>query len=90
MGSLYSKPKLPKPQPIVYAPVVSPAVPSTSGGGVAPASTPAASESDDGGTAEKIASAVRKRSLPETILTSFRGVLSEGDWVPHRKSLLGE
>lgn len=81
MGSLYSKPRLPDPS--VYAPVsiptyapATPDIPADSGG------------SDD--AAAKIAAAVRKRSLPETILTSFRGVLSTGDWAPQRKSLLGE
>lgn len=32
----------------------------------------------------------RRRTASQTILTSFRGVLSPGDWVPARKSLLGE
>jgi hypothetical protein len=39
---------------------------------------------------EKAAAMARKRALPETILTSFRGVLTPGGWVPQRKSLLGE
>jgi hypothetical protein len=87
MGSLYAKPKMP--DPITYAPV---AAPSTAVGAPVASSSAALSGGDDSAGAEsaKIAEAVRRHSLPETILTSFRGVLSPGDWVPQRKSLLGE
>lgn len=80
MGSLYSKPELPRPTyvaPTYTPPAVTPTVPT------------AAPETEDGDV-QKIASAVRRRTLPQTILTSFRGVLGQGEWVPQRKSLLGE
>jgi hypothetical protein len=79
MGSLYSKPKVPA---ISYTPVTATAP--------AAADTPATSTDGSATDAAKAEAAVRKRSLPETILTSFRGVLTQGDWVPQRKSLLGE
>lgn len=50
-------------------------------------SAPAAHAPDPGA---EVADRVRRRSLPQTILTSFRGVLGQGDWIPQRKSLLGE
>jgi len=81
MGSFYSKPKLPDSQVFYTPPVPTPG----------PAVTPV--ETDDGGSitdAERAASVARRRSMPQTILTSFRGVLSQGDWIPQRKSLLGE
>lgn len=79
MGTLYQKPKMPS----VYSmPVVT----------AAPIVTPVEAVKDEPSTTEqeRAASAVRKRSLPQTILTSFRGVLSQGEWMPQRKSLLGE
>lgn len=80
MGTLYSKPKLPS-QVYYTTPAPTPAP------AVTPVETPAPESVTD---AERAASAVRRRSLPQTILTSFRGVLSQGEWVPQRKSLLGE
>lgn len=80
MGSLNSKPKAPAltyvPAPVVVASTPAPSV----------ETPPAVNDVDS----ERASAIVRKRSLPETILTSFRGVLSQGDWVPRRKSLLGE
>lgn len=76
MGSLYSKPKMP--DPIVYTPPPAPILPAV------------ASDEPSQADKERAAAIARKRSLPETIFTSFRGVLSQGDWVPQRKNLLGE
>jgi hypothetical protein len=55
----------------------------------APQPTPQASAPMPEAPAEN-AEAPRRRNASQTILTSFRGVLSPGDWVPARKSLLGE
>lgn len=82
MGSLYSKPKLPDYSAVTYA---QPSAPVVSAPGAATDGGTSAGASD----AEKVQNTVR-RTLPETILTSFRGVLGQGDWVPQRKSLLGE
>lgn len=82
MGSLFSKPSLPS--PVVYS---------------APASTPTTNAATAVVTAnnsgvqdtEKVVTTIqKKRSLPQTIQTSFRGVLEQADFVPQRKSLLGE
>lgn len=81
MGS-FSKPKQQAPimPQVVYVPT-----PSVNYG--APA-MPDTGQTD--GDTKKIEESVRSRKLPETVFTSYRGVLEEGDWVPHRKSLLGE
>ena len=79
MGSLFSRPSLPSTN-YSYTPAPSVSTP-----------TPDTPTSDIAGdSAEKIAAITRRRSLPETIRTSFRGVLEQGSWVPQRKSLLGE
>ncbi len=77
MGSFNSKPK---PASVQYVSVPQ---------------TPVSAAAED--TAEgakdptaQVAETVRRRSLPQTILTSFRGVLGQGEWMPQRKSLLGE
>ncbi len=84
MGSLYSKTKI----PTVTAVAATPAAAS-----VPVAATTADTTTTDAATgdAERAAGIVRRnRALPETIQTSYRGVLGVGDWVPARKSLLGE
>ena len=83
MGSLYSKPKLPDYSSAYVSAPTTPAATTTTA--IAPADTTTMKAADT----EKVQSVVR-RTLPETILTSFRGVLGQGDWVPQRKSLLGE
>lgn len=84
MGSLFTKRDLP-PAGSTYVPVVAAPTPT------AP-TVPDTSVVETPVTDSEKASAIiaRKRSLPETILTSFRGVLSQNDFVPQRKSLLGE
>lgn len=79
MGSLITKRDLPE-ATINYTPPASVSVPVTETPAVGTPST----------DSEKASAIVKKRSLPETILTSFRGVLSQNDFVPQRKSLLGE
>lgn len=81
MGTLYHKPKTPVAQTYYQTPVPTPAPV------VTPIDTPDVDSTTD---KDRAASALRKRSLPQTILTSFRGVLSQGEWAPQRKSLLGE
>ena len=87
MGSLYSKPKIPA--TVTYtAPAAPPATAPAAAAPAAPA--PATAADQPAAESERAAVLVRRRSLPETVLTSFRGVLSQGAWVPARKSLLGE
>ncbi|MBU6235265.1 MAG: hypothetical protein KGQ41_05425 [Alphaproteobacteria bacterium] len=82
MGSFFTRPT-PPPTVTYTAPVQQtpsqpavPAVPST--GAV----------SND---AEKVVATIQKRrSVPQTIQTSYRGVLAQADFVPARKNLLGE
>jgi hypothetical protein len=82
MGSLYSKPKTPS--PVTYTAAAAPVAVTTPAPVVT--DTPVANTES-----EKAATLVRqKSSRPETIQTSFRGVLTTGDWIPARKSLLGE
>lgn len=82
MGSLFSKPKMPDPVSYSYAPPT-PAV-------SMPTQTDSGS-ADANADAERAKAIVqKKRSLPQTIETSFRGVLAQADFVPARKSLLGE
>ncbi|MCB1537779.1 MAG: hypothetical protein H6865_05280 [Rhodospirillales bacterium] len=96
MGSLYSKPKIPASVVTYAAPAADTTAASAATTASASTSTSvAASESaaTDAALAaesEKAAAAVRRRSLPQTILTSFRGVLDQNAWMPTRKSLLGE
>ena len=86
MGSLYQKPKTPAAS-VASTPAASPSATTASGAITAGAATDTAAGED----AQKAAGIVRKnRSLPATVLTSFRGVLDVGDWVPARKNLLGE
>lgn len=80
MGS-FTKPKY---QPVSMAPqVIYMPMPS----GSDPIEMPNEGEDKD---ARKVADSIRTRRLPETVHTSYRGVLEEGGWVPQRKSLLGE
>jgi hypothetical protein len=100
MGSLTSRPKVPKqtqpqviyvpaPQPKTYTPL-----PSSTGGG-------ASSQNEDTRTPEEKQeeeqSAVRvenllrrNRGVGGTVKTGFRGLLSSNESLPDRKSLLGE
>jgi len=84
MGALFSKPDMPSMyNPYTYVPPA-PAVNTPSAGD-------SAVDSDaDGEEKNRIAAIVRRRSFPDTIQTSWRGVLQAGDWVPQRKNLLGE
>lgn len=83
MGSLFSKPKMP--DPVSYSYVPSTPVVSTH------AQTATDSGTDANADAERAKAIVqKKRTLPQTIETSFRGVLAQADFVPARKSLLGE
>lgn len=82
MGSLFTKPSLPTPAPYAY-------VPPATAISVPTASQEVASEANP--DAERAKAIVqKKRTLPQTIETSFRGVLAQADFVPTRKSLLGE
>ncbi|NBX65884.1 MAG: hypothetical protein EBQ96_02700 [Proteobacteria bacterium] len=82
MGSLFTKPKLPDPVSYAYVPPAQSAP--------APISTPPAGSEADPDVDRAKTLVQKKRSLPQTIETSFRGVLAQADFVPARKSLLGE
>lgn len=93
MGSMSSRPKTPKvATQTVYVPVVSTATPVT-----APTTGDSASgTTTDGASSGATADSIRQTSLLErgrgrlgTILTGFRGVLSDGVSTD-RKTLLGE
>ncbi len=81
MGSLTSRPKAP-----------SAAVVATTSAVVGTTTTPAVTEADPVEIAKTRAENVlrRSRSALGTVMTSFRGVLSENGTIPQRKSLLGE
>lgn len=81
MGSLTSRPKAASQQQIVYVPAETPEP-----------STTETTEADPTVIAKARAENVlrRSRSALGTVLTSFRGVLSNNGNTPQRKSLLGE
>lgn len=85
MGSMFSSPEMPSyPYYTPYTPTSTPSAPSSNDGG---SDAPTA---DGGGDADRVAAIARRRSFPDTIQTSWRGVLQQGPWAPQRKSLLGE
>lgn len=95
MGSLTSRPSVPSPQPqIVYVPQpVAQPTPAPSRASEDPGDSLSSREP----VAEETASEVRQQSLLGrersrfgTIQTSFRGLLSQSDATPQRKTLLGE
>lgn len=83
MGSLVSKPKVPKTTTVV---VSKPSVTTTSG------SSSTAMEPDPVEVAKERAENVlrRNRGIWGNVLTGFRGILSNGDGALQRKTLLGE
>ncbi|HNQ91695.1 MAG TPA: hypothetical protein PKI93_02065 [Alphaproteobacteria bacterium] len=83
MGSLVSKPKAPKTTTVV---VSKPAVTTTN------SSSSTTTEPDPVEVARERAENVlrRNRGVWGNVLTGFRGILSTGDGVPQRKTLLGE
>ena len=92
MGSLASRPKVPKiQQPPVYLPTVSsPPVATTGSGAIAPPPLPAPIDDDIAAQARGLGLLSRSRGGLSTILTSFRGILSQNNAAPQRKTLLGE
>lgn len=100
MGSLISKPKAPPaPQPVVMtAPAPAPVPAPEEGRADDAGETGTGSEAPDSGDAEKgtqkrsrTADLLRRgRGTGGTILTSFRGVLSNAAQAAPRKTLLGE
>lgn len=92
MGSLASRPKIPKTvQQPIYIPASSPLPPVT-----APA-VPQTTETvtpeipaDIAAQARELGLLSRSRGSLGTILTSFRGILGQSNAAPQRKTLLGE
>lgn len=88
MGRLISPPKPSAPQVVYYAPAPEPSVPQpspASPSGDEPEKTPEQVETEK---AENLLR--RNRSRLGTVLTSFRGILSQNDLSAARKTLLGE
>lgn len=92
MGSLASRPKIPKTAPPpVYIPVVSSPLPSVSAPSAAITETAApAIPADIAAQARELGLLSRSRGNLSTILTSFRGILGQSAAAPQRKTLLGE
>lgn len=91
MGSLASRPKAPKiQQQPVYIPAVSSPPSATTGSGVTtpPPATP--TNEDIAAQARGLGLLSRSRGGLSTILTGFRGILSQNNAAPQRKTLLGE
>lgn len=93
MGSLISKPKAPKPI-IITSPVSVPVASSPPAEEGVPLETEESGkqqDADEGAVATKSENLLkRSRGRLGTILTSFRGVLSDGAQGAAQKSLLGE
>ena len=89
MGRLISpsKPKAVAPQVVYYAPqpTTTPTTPTPTSAGEEPDKTPEQVETEK---AENLLK--RNRSRLGTVLTSFRGILSQNDLSASRKTLLGE
>jgi hypothetical protein len=88
MGSIASHPKVPAAAQTVYVPVYTPAATASS---VAQVDQPAATTPDTSTAAGLKNSNLleRSRGILSTVLTGFRGILSETN-APQRKTLLGE
>lgn len=94
MGSLASRPKAPSVARTVYMPVYTPAAPAPvnplpTGQVDAPVNTSAATEEDQASSRRAASLLERRRGVLSTVLTGFRGILSQTATEP-RKTLLGE
>lgn len=94
MGSLASRPKVPSVARTVYVPVYTPpasapAPPLPAGQIDAPVNTPSATEEEQASTRRNASLLERRRGVLSTVLTGFRGILSQSGAEP-RKTLLGE
>ena len=87
MGSLASRPSIPAVQ-AVYTPVYMPSTPSTPE--PMPAVPVAPTEDDQASTRRTASLLERNRGVFSTVLTSFRGILSQNKTPSPRKTLLGE
>lgn len=83
MGSLFSKQSIPS--------VASYSTTTAASTTASSSDTNTASTDTVSSDADKVKATIqKKRTLPQTIQTSYRGVLAQADFVPARKSLLGE
>lgn len=91
MGSLASRPSIPAAQPIytpIYVPTPVAANPSTPD--TSTTLTPTTPTPDEQASARRSSSLLdRNRGVLSTVLTGFRGILSQSN-TPQRKTLLGE
>lgn len=93
MGSLASRPKAPKiqQQPVYIPAVTSPPPAATGSSGATTPPPPAAPTDDDiAAQARGLGLLSRSRGGLSTILTGFRGILSQNNTASQRKTLLGE
>ena len=98
MGSLVSKPKAPQPVRVQYVTVPSATSTTTTTSGSGSASSDQGTDTTTTeGLSEKEASTLRAENIARrtrgragTVKTSFGGLLGRNDFVPTRKSLLGE
>ena len=88
MGALFTKPSMPD---YSYGYSYTPSSTATSSISDTLSDTGTTTTGDASGSdAERAAAIAKRRAFPDTIQTSYRGVLQQGPWVPQRKSLLGE
>jgi len=94
MGSLSSRPNVPAQQPVVYyVPTPAPTNSNTSGSTTnnTGTDTPTIPTDDDVQAGARVAGLLeRRRGVLSTVLTGFRGVLSQDNKTSQRKTLLGE
>lgn len=86
MGSISSRPPVPSQSQVVYVPATPAPTPAPSTGSSGASNPPTPSQSEN-----RSASLLqRDRSRFGTILTGFRGLLSQNTQAQQRKTLLGE
>jgi len=86
MGSIASHPKVPSAAQTVYVPVYTPPASTTT----PTTSDPTTPTGENPATPTRASSLLdRSRGVLSTVLTGFRGILSDGN-TPKRKTLLGE
>ena len=89
MGSITSHPVIPAAAQTVYVPVYT--QPSVTTATVTSPTTTATSESSEPVAAKNTSLLKRSRGVLSTVVTGFRGLLSDGNnTTPPRKTLLGE
>ena len=89
MGSIASHPKIPAAAQTVYVPVYTPAATATTAATQAEQPSGNAPDTSTAANVQNSNLLERSRGVLSTVLTGFRGILSETN-TPQRKTLLGE